>query len=97
VETGWVPKVGSPPIHVDFNRSGTGDTVVLDHPAVVAELARHGVELKAGLVLNVWDEDGNDRGDRDDLLATGVVRHDEVSGRWLLDIATWGHQSDERL
>jgi hypothetical protein len=97
METKWVPKVGSPPIHFDFNRSGTVEAIVLDHPVVVAELAKHGVELKDGLVLNLWDEDGNNRGDRDDMLATGVVRHDALSGRWVVDVTAWSHESEGRL
>ena len=66
--TRWVPGDGPPPVWVDFNRGGR-DTVYLDLPATQADLQRLGIELWEGLVLNVWDEDANDSGERDDTLA----------------------------
>jgi hypothetical protein len=97
METSWIPRRGSPPIHFDFNRTGTAETIGLDHPAVLAELARQSVELRDGLILNLWDEDGNEQGERDDLVATGVVRFEASSDRWLLEITGWSHQSEGRL
>jgi len=38
------------------------------------------VQLSPGMVLTAFDEDENDRGARDDLVATGTV---EASPKWL--------------
>ena len=92
--TRWVPREGPPPVWVDFNRGGR-DVVYLDLPGTEADLRRLGIELSAGLVLNVWDQDGNHAGERDDLLATGVVERDPVRGAWLLRVTRWSHESEE--
>ena len=44
-------------------------------PGTVKDLEPLGIELREGLVLNVFDADGDldDPGLRDDLIATGVV------------------------
>jgi len=79
-------------VWVDFNRGG-GGVVYLDLPGTVADLWRLGIELSEGLALNVWDEEGNDAGERDDLLATGIVERDPRG--WLLRVTSWRHESDE--
>jgi hypothetical protein len=92
--TCWVPREGLLPVWVDFNRRG-GDTVYLDLPATEADLRRLGIELVEGVVLNVWDADGNDFGERDDLVATGVVEWDSQRCAWFLRITRRSHESQE--
>jgi hypothetical protein len=73
------------------------DTVSLDLPGILQQLAERGVELADGLQLNVWDEDVSDTGERDDLIAVGQVERDEESKHWVLRITAWGRQSEGRL
>jgi hypothetical protein len=96
METEWVPKRGSPPIYWDFNRTLPANSFRLDHPALLAELARQCVELHDGLRLNLWDADGNGTGERDDLVATGIVRRDSDEA-WIIEIDAWAHVSDHSI
>jgi hypothetical protein len=93
VATRGVPHRGPPPVWVDFNRPG-GDVVWLDLPVTKGELARLGLELRAGLVLNVWTEDLGDDGERDDLVAVGVVERNISRDTWQLRIGWWAHESE---
>ena len=92
-DTRWVQKSGPSPVWVDFNR-GTRTVVYLDLPATQAELSERGIVLQTGLCLNVWDEDADDNGARDDLIATGVVERDNDRGTWLLRIEDLLHESE---
>ena len=93
MSTSWLPREGPPPVWVDFNRGG-GDVVWLDLQGTQHDLERLGLTLEEGVTLNVWDEDADDSGARDDLIATGVV---ECGARWddgwQLRIIRWGHSS----
>jgi len=93
--TSWRPESGPQPIWVDFNDMPASGIVGLNMPGTMRELAARGIELREGLVLNVWDADGDEHNRRDDLIATGVVeRHGE---KWYLAIgSSLRHQSDDR-
>lgn len=63
-------------VNVDFNKGG-GSWVPPD-PLTMRELAAHGIELRPGLRLGVFDFDELDEpGVRDDLIADVVVEHAE--------------------
>lgn len=66
-------------------------------PKTLREIEELGLQLAEGLVLNVWDEDVNDHGDRDDLIAVGVIEREDDSGEWTLQFTAWGHESDQQL
>jgi len=68
----------------------------LESPGTRRDLERLEIELYEGLVLNVWDADGNEAGERDDLIATGRVYWDAPGQRWLLAVVgSFRHQSDD--
>lgn len=81
---------------VDFNASVAPDGVRL-MPKTLREIEELGLELEEGLVLNVWDEDVNEHGDRDDLIAVGVIEREDDSGEWTLQFTECGHESDQQL
>jgi hypothetical protein len=93
VEARWVPSEGSPPVWVDFNRGG-GDIVLLDLPGTRSDLDRLGITLSVGLVLNMWDQDSNDTGERDDLIARGTVEWYPDKATWAARITWSGHASE---
>jgi hypothetical protein len=97
MDTDWVPKEGSPPIYWDFNRTLPSDRFRLDHPALLSELASHQVELSEGLRLNLWDEDADDSGQRDDLVATGTVTWSRSDDTWIIEIDAWAHVSEDSI
>lgn len=66
-------------------------------PKTLLELEELGLHLEEGMVLNVWDEDVNDHGDRDDLIAVGVIEREVDSGEWTLQFTECGHESDQQL
>jgi len=88
--TDWEPASGLPPVWVDLAR----EPAKLNAPGTVRDLARLGIELRPGLVLNVWDYDGPLTA-RDDLVASGEVYSDAGAGEWLLRVREYRHVSDE--
>jgi hypothetical protein len=92
----WVPKSGPPPVWGDFNASVAPDGIRL-MPKTLREIEELGLQLEEGLVLNVWDEDVNEHGDRDDLIAVGVIEREDGSGEWTLQFTECGHESDLQL
>jgi hypothetical protein len=94
MQTEWTPKRGSRPIYWDFNRTASSQRFRLDQTALIGELDRAGIELHDGLRLNLWDADGNDAGERDDLVATGIVRRADEYQTWVIEIDAWAHVSD---
>jgi hypothetical protein len=77
---------------VDFNRNPPR----LDTPGVNRDLARYGIDLAEGRTLVVYDQDGNDRDEYDDVIAVGVAMVDKASGRWVAEILgdTYFHYSE---
>jgi hypothetical protein len=66
-------------------------------PRTLREIEKLGLQLEEGLALNVWDEDENEHGDRDDLIAVGVIEREADSGEWTLQFTECGHESDQPL
>ena len=70
--------------------------VLLTTRGTIEDLAKLGVELREGLRLPVYSDDADEFGNRDDLLAEGIVRRDEENSRWTLELDWTGirHASD---
>lgn len=81
--TTWQPEEGPEPVWADFNDWPQRDAVGLDSRVTRAQLAAQGLELREGLLLNIWDADEDDEGNRDDLIATGYVER-WGDDRWVL-------------
>ena len=89
-------------VRADFNGL-FGDLLCLSHNDHSIDEAGNKVELKAGMMLTAFDEDADENGKRDDLIASGTVepaRRGLVGhgSRWVLRIDEHGvrHQSDIR-
>src|SRR5436309_5572846 len=66
-------------VRADFNGL-FGKILCLSHTDSCFDEEGAEVQLSPGMVLTAFDEDANDHGERDDLVATGTV---ERSPRWL--------------
>jgi hypothetical protein len=89
-------------LRADFNGL-FGDTLCLSHEDTCPD--QHGVPvaLRAGMLVTAYDEDSDEQGERDDLVATGTVEPapDWLTCRgskWVLRIDENGvrHESDLR-
>jgi len=59
----------SPPIWIDFMRTRGRAQLRMDCPGTLKDVKRYDIELRDGLRLLVYDEDGDDEGLVDDLIA----------------------------
>jgi hypothetical protein len=66
-------------LQADFNGL-FGDLLCLSHEDTCPDENGAPVQLWAGMVVTAFDPDSNERGERDDLIATGTV---EPSPEWL--------------
>ena len=78
-----------------------GDLLCLSHLDSVEDELGETVELHEGMQLTAYDEDVRDDGERDDLLATGIVERSPeslacIGSRWVLRIDRHGvrHESE---
>lgn len=62
------------------------------------DIDKTGLELREGMVVDFYDQDGDGEGNRDDLLFEGTVHYDSGKQSWyaIIDQTTWRHQSDEK-
>jgi hypothetical protein len=66
-------------IHADFNGL-FGAVLCLSHSDTCRDASGADVHLQTGMLITAFDEDCDDNGNRDDLVATGMV---EPSPDWL--------------
>jgi hypothetical protein len=85
----------------DFNGMLENDLLCLAHSDTVSDRAGRTISLRPGLTLTAFDHDADERGNPDDILATGVVEpspeYAHCNGsRWALRIDAAGirHESD---
>jgi len=88
-------------LKADFNGL-FGDILCLSHADIALDEFGTTVELKEGMVVTVYEEDSDEHGQPDDLIASGVVERSpewlQCNGsRWCLRIDANGvrHQSDD--
>jgi len=62
------------------------------------DIAKVGLELREGMVVGFYDQDGDGEGNRDDLLFEGTVHYDAEKKGWyaIIDQKSWRHESDEK-
>jgi hypothetical protein len=93
----------TPSFQVDFNNLIEPDLVIISDTEERREDTGRPMKLREGMPVRVWDEDLGDDGQRDDLIAYGVVeRNDKWGWRgsplWCCRIGPAGirQQSDHR-
>jgi hypothetical protein len=89
-----------PRVRADFNGL-FGEILCISHEDTCEDSAGNSVTLRAGMLLTVFDEDVDENGNRDDLIATGTVEPSPhwlqcKGSRWALKIDQSGvrHESD---
>ena len=92
--------MSGPKVYADFNGL-FGDILCLSHSDMCRDASGNDVVLSAGMVLTAFDEDLDEVGNHDDLIATGVVEPSPPwlacrGSRWVLRINQDGvrHESD---
>jgi hypothetical protein len=90
----------SPKLRADFNGL-FGDILCLSHEDTCLDDTGVAVRLREGLIVTAFDEDADENGNRDDLIAGGVVEPSPSwvrcnGSRWVLRIDEKGvrHESD---
>ena len=89
-------------LRADFNGL-FGEILCLSHEDFCLDAAGRSVELRAGMAVTAFDEDVDEAGNRDDLIASGVVEPAPEwlacrGSKWVLRIDAGGvqHESDLR-
>lgn len=94
--------MSEPKVRADFNGL-FGNILCLSHEDTCLDENGSVFHLRAGLVLTAYDEDADENGNRDDLIAHGVVEPAPAwlrshGSKWVLKIDENGvsHESDSR-
>lgn len=88
-------------VRADFNGL-FGELLCLSHKDTCEDAEGNLVTLEPGMVLTAFDEDVDDNGNRDDLIASGVVEPSPLrlrcsGSRWVLRIDQNGVRHDSDL
>ncbi len=91
-----------PQLYVDFNELIESDLVALSASDEKFSPTGEKILLRDGLLIDVYSDDLNDRGEPDNLIASGVVERNSSSGwakeiKWCCRIDAQGirHQSED--
>jgi hypothetical protein len=93
--------VDRPLLYVDFNEMLDKNLVLLSRLDITSDLSGNDVALREGLAVDVYTDDVDANGRRDNLVASGVVEENRSTGwgahvKWCCRIDSRGirHQSD---
>ena len=87
----------TPTIYADFQNLDDANRLRLTCAGTLRDLEHHGIRLEEGLVLTLYTDDADDRGQPDELRAEGTAHYDEVKRCWVA-VIDWGalrHASNE--
>jgi hypothetical protein len=90
--------MAKPKIYADFHNADPQGRIRLNCVGTTEDLAQQQVELREGLVLTLYADDLDDKGQLDELLVDGVVSFSEDEHCWVAAI-DWNaihHASEER-
>lgn len=90
--------MSAPLVYADFNNLDDFNRLRLTCAGTLADLQRQGIELKEGLALTFYMDDGDDEGRVDNLLVDGTVHQSKEDSEWVAE-ANWSelrHASKER-
>jgi hypothetical protein len=86
-----------PRVYADFQNLDDANRLRLTCIGTQRDLDRQGIELREGLVLTLYTDDADDRGQPDEMRVEGIVQFHEGQHCWVAAI-DWGsirHASDE--
>jgi hypothetical protein len=89
--------MAAPRVYADFQNLDDENRLRLNCAGTLEDLKRHGIELREGLVLTLYSDDGDEQGNPDQLLAEGVVHYNDDEKCWVaaIDWRNVRHASDE--
>ena len=70
-------------VYADFMKVDLENRLILTTRGTAEDLERLNLKLEPGLRLTFYNPDSDDAGNRDDLIAHGVVQYDEKNDRWV--------------
>jgi hypothetical protein len=73
-------------VYADFQKVDDEGRLILTCQGTLQDLARHGIELREGLVLTFYSDDADDEGNPGDLIAEGLVQFDRNANHWTATI-----------
>jgi hypothetical protein len=85
-----------PRIYADFHNADPQGRLRLNGVGTVEDLSRQQVQLREGLLLTLYSDDLDDKGQPDELLVDGVVSFSQEEHCWVarIDWAAIHHASD---
>lgn len=88
-----------PKVYADFHNADSCGRLRLNCVGTVEDLARQGITLCDGMLLTLYSDDLDAKGQPDELRVDGVVSFSEEEGCWVaaIDWAAIHHASDEQL
>ena len=86
-----------PKIYADFHNADTEGRLRLNCIGTIEDLAEQQVELREGMLLTLYADDLDDKGQLDELLVDGVVSFSEEEHCWVaaIDWTAIRHASDD--
>ncbi len=75
-----------PKVYADFHNADSQGRIRLNCIGTVEDLSQQQVELREGLVLTLYSDDLDERGQLDELLVDGVVSFSEEEHCWVAAI-----------
>ncbi len=83
-------------IYVDLLKTDGQSRILLTTVGTSEDLSRQGIELEEGMILPLYADDLNSKGQRGDLVMDGVARFDAKTGEWVAEIErdAIGHESE---
>lgn len=89
--------MAKPKIYADFHNADPLGRIRLDCVGTREDLAQQQIELREGLVLTLYSDDLDDKGQLDELLVDGVVSFSQEEHCWVasIDWAAIHHASEE--
>jgi hypothetical protein len=85
-----------PRIYADFQNADTRGHLRLNCIGTMEDLARQQIELREGLLLTLYSDDLDDKGQLDELMVDGIVSFSRDEHCWVaaIDWASIQHASD---
>lgn len=92
-----MPEVNVPRVYVDFQNADAKRRLRLNAAGTLDDLARQKVQLRDGLLLDLYSDDTDDGGAIDELRAVGRVEFSQDEQVWVaaIDWAAVRHASDQ--
>ena len=89
--------MSQPKVYADFQNLDDTNRLRLTCAGTIDDLARQCIQLQEGMVLTFYTDDGNEKGEYDELRAEGMVHYDERERSWVasVDWSAIRHASDD--